>query len=384
MIINNPYIVNCESSTFSVLFDYFNWKKEIKLIHGLMQYPDWQPGINLLNYVKNIDQLRSDPNTYFVFDASTEGFSPFKNFFFHNLYESCRLHNVNPEKIIFVSTNMKDPVNLERYNRDNNIQNSLKVFCFLSFKKMIQDMVEDTYGFDFDSNTAFAHFQKQAKAQYNSVYGLSLSRVNREHRSLAHYLLKSSNLDKYFDISQDFLSEQEVFHTSKHFCLGQKFVDWARTLPLTIDTEDFETNHALALNSHLHDSTLFQIVNETHVKDWHGTSMFFSEKTFRPIAHMQPFVIFGQRGCNRFLEQKGFKLFHESFDYAFDDIYDTKKRYLAIIDTCEDLINRLKKMSKQEQIAWRFNQEIILKHNFDLLMNIDYYKLDFKKLIGTL
>jgi len=384
MIINNPYIVNCESSTFSVLFNTFNWKKEIKLIHGLMQYPDWQPGINLLNYVENIDHLRSDPNTYFVFDASTEGFSPFKNFFFHNLYESCRLHNIPPNKIIFVSTNMKDSVNLERYNRDNNIQHSIKVFCFLSFKKMMQDMVEDTYGFSFDKDTALEYFYRECKRQYSGTPGLSLSRVNREQRTLAHILLYKKQIENNFKISQDTLSEQEANYTKNHFQLESQFDEWCKTLPRVIDTEDFDTNHALTLNSHLHNSTLFQIVNETHVKDWKGTSMFFSEKTFRSIAHMQPFVIFGQPGCNRFLEKKGFKLFHNSFDYAFDDIDDVKKRYLAIKDTCQNVIKKLNGMSRQEQIDWRFDQEMELKHNFELLMNIDYYKSDFEKLIGAL
>lgn len=384
MIINNPYIVNCESSTFSVLFNYFNWKKEIKLVHGLMQYPDWRPGINLLNYVENVDQLRSDPNTYFVFDASTEGFSPFKNFFFHNLYESCRLHNIPPNKIIFVSTNMKDSVNLERYNRDNNIQYSIKAFPFLSFKKMMQDMVEDTYGFGFDKDTALEYFYRECKRQYSGTPGLSLSRVNREQRTLAHFLLYKKQIENNFKISQDKLSEQEANYTKNHFQLESQFDEWCKTLPRVIDTDDFDTNYALTLNSHLHNSTLFQIVNETHVKDWHGTSMFFSEKTFRSIAHMQPFVIFGQPGCNRELEKLGFRLFYDDFDYGFDNIQNTKSRYETIIDTCYDLITRLSNLPRRKQIDWRFSREEILKHNYDLLMDIDYYKTDFEKLISTL
>jgi len=374
MIINNPYITACESSTFSVLFNTFNWKPNINLIHGLMQYPDWQPGINLLRYLKNLDQLRNDPNTYFVFDASTEGFSPFKNFFFHNLYESCRLHNVSPEKIIFVSTNMKDSINLDNYNQENNIRESIKVFPFLSFKKMMQDMVEDEYGFDFDSNKAFNYFYKECERQYSGTPGLSLSRVNRQHRTLAQFLLNKNKMDRYFKISQAELSKEEIIHTKKHFKLDEDFDKWCSALPYTIDTEDFETNHALSLNSHLHNSTLFQIVNETHVKDWKGTSMFFSEKTFRSIAHMQPFLIFGQPGCNRKLERLGFKLYYDVFDYEFDDIQNTKKRYLAIIDTCRELIDKLEKMSRQEHVEWRFSRKETLKHNYDFLMNIDYLK----------
>ena len=384
MIVKNPYIDSCESSTFSVLFQKYNWKKNINLIHGLMQYPDWQPGINLLSYVENLNQLRNDPNTFFVFDASTEGFSPFKNFFFHNLYESCRLHDISPEKVIFVSTNMKDSINLDNYNREKKIQNSIKVFPFLSFKKMMQDMVEDEYGFDFDSDKAFDYFYKECKRQYSGIPGLSLSRVNREHRTLAQFLLYQNNIDKHFKISQAELSNEEIIHTKKHFGLDENFNKWCNRLPKTVDTEDFETNHALSLNSHLHNSTIFQIVNETHVKDWKGTSMFFSEKTFRSIAHMQPFVIFGQPGCNRTLERLGFKLFHDVFDYGFDEIQNTEKRYAALLDTVRNLTSKLSQMNKVEQIEWRFSKENILKHNFDLLMNINYFRKDFERLIEKL
>lgn len=384
MIIENPYITECESSTFSVLFDYFNWKSDIKLVHGLMKYPDWRPDIDILKYVKDLTEIKNDPRVYFVFDASTEGFSPFKNFFFHNLYESCRLHNVSPEKIIFVSTNMKDQLNLQAYNQKNNISRSIKVFPFLSFKKMIQDLIEDNYGFDFDSGKAYDYFKTACYQHFVDKFGLSLSRVNREHRTLANYYLHKKKLDSVFNISQDSISKEELIYTKKLYKLNDEFDKWCERLPLVIDTKDFDTNHALNINSHLHNSTLFQIINETHVKDWQATSMFFSEKTFRAIAHMQPFLIFGQPGCNTALEKLGFRLFREDFDYEFDSIQDTKQRYSAILDTVKDIVNKLSNMSRTEQIEWRFSRREILEHNYNLVMDINYFKTDFEQLIEKL
>ena len=57
-------------------------------------------------------------------------------------------------------------------------------------------------------------------------------------------------------------------------------------LPLTVDTEDFITNHALSLNSYLHQQTLFQVVNETFAENWNGTSLFWSEK------HLEAYTIY--------------------------------------------------------------------------------------------
>lgn len=384
MITENPYIDNCESSTFSVLFNNFNWKTHIKFTHGILKYPEWRPNIDVMQYASNLEEIKTNPNVYFVFDASTEGFCPFKNFFFHNLYYSCSKHQINPEKIIFVSANMQDKENLKKYNQKNNIKHSIKVFCFLSFKKMMQDMVEDDYGLNMDTEKAFRKFKRQCEQYYAGIPGLSLSRINRKHRILANFLIWKNKLDLHFMISQNILDHQEQHVTKKNFNLGKDFNRWCKHLPKVVDTADFETNHALKLSPRLHSSTLFQIVNETHADNFNSTSLFYSEKTFRSIGHMQPFVIFGQQHCNKKLEEFGFRLFHTEFDYSFDSIYDTKERYKKILNTVTDLVKYLDSLTLQEQINWRFSQHQALKHNYELLMDINYFKTDFEKLIGEL
>ena len=108
---------------------------------------------------------------------------------------------------------MKDSINLVNYNQKNNIRESIKVFPFLSFKKMMQDMVEDEYGFNFDSDKAFNYFYKECERQYSGTPGLSLSRVNRQHRTLAQFLLNKNKMDRYFKISQAELSKEEIIQT---------------------------------------------------------------------------------------------------------------------------------------------------------------------------
>ena len=384
MILENPYIKNCYSSTFSVLFDDFNWKSGIKFIHSLIQYPEWRPSIDVLQYVWNLEELKNDPNLYFVFDASTEGFCPFKNFFFHNLYYACDKHQINPRKIIFVSANMQDKKNIEDYNRKNNIKQSIKVFCFLSFKKMIHDMIENDYDFGDDSQRALEHFRFRCFEKYKGTQGLSLSRVNREHRILANFLLYQKGLSQNFVVSQDKITHDEKNFIKKHFGLGKNFDAWARTLPKIADTTDFETNHALQLSPGLHNSTLFQIVNETHADNFDNTSLFYSEKTFRSMGHMQPFVIFGQQHCNKRLEDFGFKLFRTEFDYEFDAIENTRDRYQELLKTVDNLVKYLDSLPLHKQVEWRFSQAEVLRHNFELLMDINYYKTDFEALIQEL
>jgi hypothetical protein len=117
-----------------------------------------------------------------------------------------------------------------------------------------------------------------------------------------------------------------------------EFNRWSKTLPKIIDTTDFITNHANNINAHIYSNTLFEIVNETLVNDYHGTSLFYSEKTFKPMTCFTPFIIFGQKHCNQKLEDFGFKLYTDVFDYKFDNINDTKQRYIAIIETVKPII----------------------------------------------
>jgi hypothetical protein len=384
-IIENPYIAECDSSTFTVLFDTYKNDNNITFIHGLLKYPEWSPTTDIFQYIQDIDHLQK-PNTYFLFDASTEGFCPFRNHFFDMLYYNCKKYNISPNKVLFLSTNMLDEDNIKRYNKENNITKSIRVFTFLSFKKMILDLLEDFVSPRLEPDTMFEYFKNKTKQHYVDKYVLSLSRVNRPHRTLASYLISNSAFANHVNISQDKIDDHEIDEIANIYkwLSENDLKDWSKKLPFIVDTKDFEFNHALKVNSHLHHQTLFQIVNETHVKDWNKTSIFFSEKTFRTIGHMQPFLIFGQQGCNHKLEEYGFKLYTELFDYSFDFEPNVKRRYQKLLSTVEDAVNKLNTMTHDEQIEWKYSCAEKIKHNFKLITNLETDRPKFEELIKEL
>lgn len=382
-IIENPYIADCDSSTFSVLFN--NYKSDnckIEFIHGLLKYPDgWAPDVDIFQYITNIKKLKKDKNVFFIFDASTEGFCPFRNYFFDILYYNCKKYKINPKKVLFLSTNMKDLDNIKEYNKTHEITNSIHVFPFLSFKKMIRDLVEDYIDPRAEANRLYQHFQKKTNLHYTDKFVLSLSRVIRPHRVMATYLLSTSEIADHAAISHSTIGQDDINEVRRHkWLIGEDLESWAKKLPFTIDTDDFKTNHALTINSILHHQTLFQIVNETHVKDWNKRSIFFSEKTFRSIGHMQPFLIFGQQGCNHALENYGFKLYHDMFDYSFDLESNVEIRYQKLLSTVMNAVNKLKTMTREEQIAWKYSCEETIKHNFNVLFDTVTEEKEFKQL----
>ncbi len=361
----------------------------ITIFHVLIKYPQWRAGVDIFQYLrkKNLKQLRNDPKSFFFFDASTEGFSTLYDLpFFDILYNNCKKHNISPKKIIFVSSNMLDTKNIKKYNKKHNETESINVACFNNFEKMLFGLKNvnnryelDTTRTDVDTliDERYTEVRKHSKRfYYGEKYYLSLSRVNRPHRTMSAYelfhsgifekgvvshnafeggLLKAHNLKKTFPAGFNITKEQiEKFY---------------KELPLIADTEDFTTNHAMSLHSHLHWTTLFQVVNETYVEDWNKTSMFWSEKTFRAIYHMQPFIIWGQQNINKNLEKFGYKLYEDTFDYSFDSEEDTYLRWCKLFEVIKDKVKELDNMSKGAHQEWKFKQRDILKYNFKVMYN---------------
>jgi hypothetical protein len=305
-------------------------------------------------------------------------------------------YDIDPRRIFFTSSNMKDNDNIMRYNMEHNIKTSINVFTYLNFEQMIfgtagQTEVDLSGNIDVDAivdkriNTAVKRTKlKYHHPQFNKL-GLSLSRVNRPHRTfsameifnskhfkdmyVSHGSLKGMNLDYY-------LTEMPFPNSGVNF---QQLKNFKKHLPLIVDTEDFKTNHATALHSDLNDQSLFQIVNETFVNDWHGTSLFWSEKTFRSIYHMQPFVIWGQPGINKRMVDYGYKLYDDWFDLSFDDIHDPVKRWRALWkEVCKQIDYIRTLPTVKQHIRWKFKNEQVLVHNFKTLLEGKYTKEKFK------
>ncbi len=372
---------------------------DITLITVLIGYPKWYPDSDFWNYVKRKvqNQMREDKKCFFIFDASTEGFSTiYGEPYFDILYKMSKDYNIDPRRIFFTSSNMKDHDNIMRYNMDNNIKTSINIFTYLNFEQMIfgtagQTEVDLNQNEDFDTiierriQTAVRRTKnKYHHPQFNKV-GLSLSRVNRPHRTFS--AMEIFNSDYYKDM---YVSHGSLKGTNLDWMLTEMpfpnsgvtredLKSFKKHTPMIVDTEDFKTNHATALHSDLNDQSLFQIVNETFVNDWHGTSLFYSEKTFRSVYHMQPFVIWGQPGINKRMADYGYKLYDKWFDLSFDDIKDPAKRWRALWKEITRHIDHIRSMDTvKEQIKWKFHHYSILKHNFRTLLEGKYSRETFK------
>ena len=108
-------------------------------------------------------------------------------------------------------------------------------------------------------------------------------------------------------------------------------------------------------------------------------SCFISEKTWRPILNLQPFIYFGGYKSLAKLHKLGFKTFGNIIDESYDSELDPVKRFKM----AKNEVLRLKNMSMDEIHNLYYSVTDVLIHNqhlvstylsFDPLKELDQLK----------
>lgn len=87
------------------------------------------------------------------------------------------------------------------------------------------------------------------------------------------------------------------------------------------------------INSQWHESTAFSLVAESNLT----RPTFMSEKTFKPIAFEQPFIVWGSTGTLAYLHKSGFETFDHVIDETYDTIINNSQRLDSIIKVVDSL-----------------------------------------------
>lgn len=343
---------------------------------AINHFGEWPEQLNLFQYIKKswLRKIRQR-KCYLIFDASYEGYSQYQHPLFKILYTNCRAYKINPDMIIYLSSNLKDDEYIQAFSEKHNIL-PLRVFCYPALER---------WAIEIGRGSLKDHMENCEKNHSDKLFS-SLSRVNRDHRSLATFMLCQSSVVNRALVSHSKLSHGGEFHTDKVLELGyskKQCKRWQKSLPLVIDRQDFETNWAFDSGKIIADRTIFQIVNETEV-NYSETALFYSEKTFKPIRNFQPFVIYGQLGANNHLRKLGYETYHSWFDIDyFDWEPDPIERYRKLLDVIEHTVGVLESMSREERIAWRFKDQALLEQNERVLSTRSYTKNKLKEFLSS-
>jgi hypothetical protein len=191
---------------------------------------------------------------------------------------------------------------------------------------------------------------------------------SREHRPAIAYLSLKYNLlnDGVFSFIDDNISHQQLVIDIRktipdmdNFELVTKIKNM---LPYEIDTMKLPKEHKTGFNTNnnqksLYEDSYFHIVSESRFLT--GAFPFISEKTFRPILNLQPFIMVGNHGTLQELRRMGFKTFSPYIDESYDSEINPVSRMTKI----EQEIKKLAGLTKQQLHDLYYSMQDILIHN---------------------
>jgi len=134
-------------------------------------------------------------------------------------------------------------------------------------------------------------------------------------------------------------------------------------LPLKIEDDDSDENYQdvdffgqITINKH-YKNTFVSVVSETLTA---SDTVYFSEKTFKPIFRMHPFLLISSPNSLKRLKELGY----QTFDKWWDESYDEADTFEERIDMIVNILEDLKSKSHEELNKMKLEMRDVLVNNF--------------------
>lgn len=131
--------------------------------------------------------------------------------------------------------------------------------------------------------------------------------------------------------------------------------------------DHLHNNHKL-IDHRFFNESYWNIVVETHISK---NNLFLTEKTFKPILNLQPFIIVGSVGSLKLLKSLGYK----TFDSVIDESYDNEENDELRLKRCLDLVRDIANWDHNKHIQIQKSVSEILLHNQQQLLASKRYRL---------
>lgn len=120
--------------------------------------------------------------------------------------------------------------------------------------------------------------------------------------------------------------------------LEQRVKEFIMQSPFSCDTLDAvqQNSHWTLIAEHFDDSYCHLVLETLYDAEQSGGT-FITEKTFKPIRHAQPFIVFGTANSLAVLQKLGYKTFDDILDNRYDSEIDNTQRFIKTLETLEKL-----------------------------------------------
>ena len=143
-------------------------------------------------------------------------------------------------------------------------------------------------------------------------------------------------------------------------------------LPLVLDNTNFES-YPMESNPNdiekYYSNSLINIITETF---FFSKIIHVTEKTYKPIASLQPFIIIAAPRSLKHIRDMGFKTFSDFWDESYDLEDDHAVRFNKIFD----LVESISKWSDEKKLEFSHQVKEIVEYNANHLQNIENVEID--------
>ena len=345
--------------------------------------------LNNLDYFKSVFlKIQNKPNIKLMFSCLYEGADIVK--FLELLIDLKNEFKLDKNQIIVVTINFIS----KQYEDDIRIICKPFLLADISKKyKKILDIPDEKNGVGILStyeylktpkDKFFLTYNKNVTRMHRLKFMLWLVKNNLINDSLYSLLIKNNKSD--YSIFT-FLSNVE--YTELKGLWG--YFDEFEKLGLNTLDWDYDKDHNSSIFSDVmnttkshYSKTVFNIVTETTCVD---DSCSLTEKAFKPLANCHPFIIIGDGFVHNKLKELGFELYDDLIDYSFDMIYDSTKRFDAVLKE----IKRIHSLGKDYILEWyrknidkiKNNQKVFFSYSDRYMVGEVIKELKMKKILIT-
>lgn len=194
---------------------------------------------------------------------------------------------------------------------------------------------------------------------------------SREYRLKFTELVVDQNLAK--ECKMGFAAMDQDQNYQDHKFVNEKFSIQRRDLDQYFYLNQSDSSASADYCTQDYVETAIEVVLETLFDDhrWHLT-----EKSLRPIACAQPFMLAGPPGSLEYLRSYGFKTFEPLINESYDSIHDPLQRLQAIVDEMQRIADLDQSLlcqlyEKLREIA-KFNQQRFFSKEFFACLLTEY------------
>jgi hypothetical protein len=332
-------------------FDFGSHPKPYVIAVGVRHHPnDWARDLFCYINPEYLFDLQSG-QAIIMFDQSLEGYHT--SWLWNWFHDSCRQYDIPPQAVVYVTGDWFAHEHYAQWCASNQIVDRIKPIPYAHFERYVQFIAEkQNLISDWDYNITY-------KETHNIKTFNCLQKRLRAHRIWFYLkLFQAGLLNKGLVSMNDY---QNVHTYLEHRIPDEQLLQEARTvLPLEIYGESnvqFDDRYYIdRIRDNVCLDSWVSVVSEPIFAD-NETAVFISEKTFKPIACMHPFIILGGKGSLRAVREMGYKTFSEFFDESYDDL-PTFERMDAIVKLLKD-IDAIK-----DKHIWFKSMKEVLEHNY--------------------